>query len=158
MNNSKKEELVENSICRRVGVEEIIPLRHLVLREGLPITSASFDGDDKPDTFHFSLVIFTEGSNPLCCVSYMMSELDGKPALQLRGMATDPKFRGKNLGKTLLDFAENTIFMETGIKLFWCNAREVAIGFYEKQGWATVGDFFDIPTAGRHKKMVRVYK
>ena len=40
-------------VLRRVRLDEILALRHAVLRPGLPLESAAFDGDGAPDTFHF---------------------------------------------------------------------------------------------------------
>ena len=40
-------------VLRRASLEEILALRHAVLRPGLPLESAAFEGDDAPDTLHF---------------------------------------------------------------------------------------------------------
>jgi predicted N-acetyltransferase YhbS len=39
--------------------------------------------------------------------------------------------------------------------LIWCNARISARGFYEKLGFAAVGDEFVLPVSGPHYVMVK---
>lgn len=144
--------------CLRVGIESILELRHLVLRPGMPSESANFDGDDKAGTYHFAAFLLRIGLDPYCCVSYYRGTHDGKPAHQLRGMATKPGSRGKNFGSKLTNYAEKLIIQETGIKVFWCNAREESIGFYEKQGWTFASEVFQIQGVGPHRKMVKTYE
>ncbi len=142
--------------CLRVGVERIINLRHQILRPGLPVETAHFDGDEEKDTFHFGCFILSVGPDPLCCVTYKKSEYNTKPAWQLRGMATRKDFQGKKLGSILTAEAEIFIAKETGIDLFWCNARVEAVPFYKKIGWSSVSEVFDIPGVGPHVKMVKL--
>ena len=138
-------------VLRRVRLDEVLALRHAVLRPGLPVESAAFDGDDAPDTFHFGAF---EGSEVVGCLSFMRCDRDGE-AYQLRGMATAPAMRGHGVGRELLSFAEATVAAETGIRRLWCNARVEAIGFYERLGWVAVSEEFDVPTVGLHRVMVR---
>jgi predicted GNAT family N-acyltransferase len=44
---------------------------------------------------------------------------------------------------------------EHGATRLWCNARTPAVGFYERHGWTTVGEEFDVPPIGPHYRMVR---
>jgi hypothetical protein len=41
------------------------------------------------------------------------------------------------------------------VKYLWCNARVVAVNFYEKQGLAKMGESFDIPQVGEHYVMFK---
>jgi GNAT superfamily N-acetyltransferase len=134
---------------RHVAVDIILPLRHAVLRADLPASTACFAGDDAGSTIH--LAALSDG-RPVACASYMEVPLEGEKAYQLRGMATDPAWRGRGLGRRLLAHAE-LLLRENPIRLRWCNARTTAIGFYEKMGWTVVSDEFDIPTAGPHRRM-----
>ncbi len=137
--------------CRRVAVAEILPLRHRILRPGLPFETARFDGDDDPGTRHYAAV---SGGEPVACLSLMPSEWEGQPAWQLRGMATDSGEQGRGLGRQLLERALAEAASDHPERGFWCNARTSAVGFYEKLGWRVVSEPFDVPTAGPHVKMV----
>ena len=140
----------------RVKVDEILSLRHRVLRKGLPLETARFDGDDEPDTWHFGVYLTNEEGRPLGetigCASFELNSLNGEPAWQLRGMATEADYRDHGIGGMILAFAEETLMRE-GVRLFWCNAREGAIRFYEQHGWSCISEIFEIPTVGPHRKM-----
>lgn len=144
-----------------VPVERIIGLRHRVLRAGLPVETARFDGDGDEHSLHFALFIADDQdriTEPSCCVSLMLKEYGDKPAWQLRGMATDPSLQGNGLGGALLQFAEEQIAIVpelADVRLLWCNARSPAVGFYKKNGWQVDSDEFEILTAGPHFKMVK---
>jgi len=85
----------------------------------------------------------------------MLNSLDGQPAWQLRGMATDSELRGRGVGRALLLVAEKTIIERSDVRLLWCNARLDAVVFYEKQGWRSVSEVFEVSTAGPHRKMTK---
>ena len=141
-----------------VIVDEIIDLRHRMLREGLPIETASFPGDNDPATHHFAVYLSYGGENigsPIGCASFMWSPLGQEPAWQLRGMATETAYQGRGLGNRLLDCAEETLAQLSQVRTFWCNARASAVKFYEKNGWSCVSEVFDIPSAGPHREMVK---
>lgn len=146
------------TVMTRVQVEQIMDLRHRILREGLPVETANFPGDNDSTTWHFAAFHMDRACNPvgnaICCASFMLNFLDEVPAWQLRGMATDTMYQGGGVGKLLLVWAEQTL-AERSEKLFWCNARMPAVEFYEKQGWRCISDVFDIPTAGPHRKMMK---
>ncbi len=143
-------------VMQEVDVYQILDLRHRVLREGLPRETAQFGGDEDPTTRHFASFLGDESDNPvgnpICCVSFLPSSLGGEPAWQLRGMATDPRYQGHGIGSGLLAYSE-TLLVQTGPSLFWCNAREPAIRFYRRHGWECISGIFVIPTAGFHRKM-----
>jgi len=136
---------------RRVTVESILPLRHRILRAGLPAEAAAFDGDADASTLHYAAC---RGAEPVACLSLMASAWEGRPAWQLRGMATDAPEQGRGLGRRLLEHAVAEGRRTAPDRLFWCNARTSAIGFYERFGWRVASERFDIPTAGPHVRMV----
>ncbi len=137
---------------RQVRVEEIVGLRHRVLREGMPRESAVFAGDELETSRHFAAM---EGERVVGCLTLHLSEWEGRAAYQLRGMATDDRVRGTGVGKLLLESAEAFV-RGTGVGQLWCNARVPAAGFYERGGWQVVSEEFEIPTAGPHVRMVRI--
>lgn len=137
--------------CRRATLDEIFDLRWSVLRPGLPREAAVFDGDDSPGTLHFGA--FDAGGGNVGCLSLMAKPIDGRPAWQLRGMASDPAWRGRGVGRALWLHAEaEARRVEPGWG-FWCNAREAAAGFYERLGWRAVSERFEIAGVGPHFRM-----
>ena len=138
---------------RRARVEELVDLRREVLRHGLPREATMFDGDDAPTTRHYGAF---DGGTAVGCATLMLTRWEGEPAWQVRGMATDDRFRSRGLGAALLGMAEAELIEEcSAVRLLWCNARVPAVRFYEKLGWAVRCEPFDIPTAGPHVKMTK---
>ncbi len=135
----------------QVSVELIIPLRHRMLRQNLPLDSARFPGDDAAGTIHFAA---TDRGIPVCCLSLMSADWDGLAAWQLRGMATASEVQGQGVGRRLFVHASSEARRRNPEWLMWCNARVSAIGFYERVGWGVVSDEFEIPSAGPHVKMI----
>ncbi|HEV8605209.1 MAG TPA: GNAT family N-acetyltransferase [Tepidisphaeraceae bacterium] len=131
---------------------DILGLRHVVLREGLPPEAAIFEGDEAATSHHFAA--FADGKC-VGCASFHFNQYEGKPAWQLRGMATDAAFRSGGIGAHLLRVAEETVRNVGPVRQLWCNARTPALNFYKKQGWKIVSKEFFIPTAGPHFRMIK---
>lgn len=144
---------------RQVPVERIRPLRHRVLRAGLPAVSAIFDGDNESSTLHFAAM--DEADQVVGCVTllccpwpWLEAGKSGSDDWQLRGMAVSEGWQGQGVGRKLLDHAVAQLQSERQAARVWCNARQGAIAFYRKAGWREVGELFDVPTAGPHRRMV----
>jgi GNAT superfamily N-acetyltransferase len=133
-------------LVRVAPVSQTIDLRHRVLRAGLAVETAHFDGDDEPDAIH--LVAELDGRVVGCC-TLIRRPFEGAAGWQLRGMAVEPGLQRRGIGAALLARAHAL----RGGEGLWCNARVPASGFYRSHGWEDVGDVFDIPTAGPHVRM-----
>lgn len=145
------------AICR-VSIEEIIDLRHRILRAGLPVEVARFPGDSDASTWHIGFFYPwppEEKALLVSAASFMLNSHMEEPAWQLRGMCTEEGYQGKGFGGELLDCAEAAIVKNSNVRRFWCNARVPAIPFYQKHGWKVDSEEFDIPTAGPHRKMFK---
>ncbi len=147
---------------RRVGVETIIDLRHRVLRPGLPPETAHFEGDDELDTHHLAAYLSSAGMDrPVGCATFMLRMFDQIPAWQLRGMATDPLYRGRGVASHILNSARIQLvgseFQYARVTLLWCNARAAAISFYRQNGWEQASKPFTIEGVGVHMVMTRVF-
>ncbi|MEM6459702.1 MAG: GNAT family N-acetyltransferase [Planctomycetota bacterium] len=135
----------------RVELDAIFALRAEVLRDGQPIASAAFDGDDAPGTLHLAAI---DGDGVVSgCVSVMRATMPGDPTRtrQLRGMAVAEHERNRGIGGLLLAEVDRR---EPAAAL-WCNARRPARRFYERHGWAAVSAPFDIAHHGPHVRMLR---
>jgi predicted GNAT family N-acyltransferase len=135
-------------VVRRATRDEILPLRHAVLRPGLPAEEAWFDGDDEPSTFHIGA--FRDDGALVGCVT-LMRRRRGDAGWQLRGMATREDVRGRGVGAALLGFVGATL----GGAALWCNARVEAADFYAHHGWTVESAPFDLPGVGPHVVMRR---
>ncbi|TCI64744.1 GNAT family N-acetyltransferase [Exiguobacterium sp. SH3S1] len=136
-------------MLQQVLLEEVIPLRHLVLRPGLPVETCYFDGDDAETTRHYA---WAENGHILSIATVIRQdrELSGeRVSFQLRGMATDPDVAGTGVGSRFLQAVHRELNAS-----WWCNAREVAVRFYERNGLVIIGDPFEIEGIGTHYVML----
>jgi GNAT superfamily N-acetyltransferase len=131
---------------------ETYPLRKEVLRPNGIWEDCIFEGDDNKKTFH--LGAFKDGRLVSISSFYFENHLaiTEKYQYRLRGMATHPRFQKKGFSSQLLKTAFPIIIKNSG-SIIWCNARESAIGFYEKLGFKIIGDRFEILRVGPHYLM-----
>jgi ribosomal protein S18 acetylase RimI-like enzyme len=140
---------VEDAKVCRVLSEEVYPLRLLVLRPGGVMEDCIWPGDDQAD--HWAV---KAGSVVGSIASFYRVGFEDQPrSLQLRGMATHPEHRGKGLGKKLVIHTLE-YYRNNGESVIWCNAREVAVKFYEKLGFRIVDSPFEIKGIGTHFRMM----
>lgn len=150
---------IGSTITHCVPVSRILSLRHRILREGMPLEAAQFEGDDDGMTRHIATfpayIVDQSVVDPLCCATFMWSEYEEETAWRLRGMATDTPYQGLGLGSRLLQWFEEAIIDRGPNRLMWCDARVPAVKFYESNGWQCVSGIYEIPTAGPHRKMIK---
>jgi predicted GNAT family N-acyltransferase len=139
-------------LVRPARLDEILALRHAVLRPGRQLDTARFDGDDEATTVHVGAFA---GARLVGCASVMRRPLDREDALQLRGMATAPDRARQGIGTAILRFVQEDLAPSVGVRLLWCNARTSASGFYAGAGWRLVSAAFDVPDVGPHVRMIR---
>lgn len=60
---------------------------------------------------------------------------------RLRKFATLEYFQGQGLGSKLLHYILDEL-MQQGTQYFWCDARQTAIGFYQRYGMCVEGEPF----------------
>jgi predicted GNAT family N-acyltransferase len=139
-------------LVRPARLDEILALRHAVLRPRRPLDTARFDGDDEETTVHVGAFA---GERLVGCASIMRRPLDAEDALQLRGMATAPDRMRRGIGTAVLRFVEEDLAHSIGVRLLWCNARTSASGFYAGAGWKLASAVFEVPDVGPHVRMIR---
>lgn len=137
---------------RMIQATEVIPLRHGVLRPHQPIEAYTYPDDLATDTFHLGGV---KDGKIVAIGSFAKRSYDTAPELtyQLRGMATSPDVRGEGYGIALLEEARR-ILKERQATGWWCNARLVAVPFYERFGMKIASEQFEIEGIGPHHVMV----
>lgn len=141
-----------------IGHKATRQLRHAVLwpHKSAPAV-CTIEGDE--DAIH--LGAFTENGEHVgvCSLFWgMRSERFPEvlsveePVCRLRVMGTLPEVRGRGAGRVLIERA--TVEAKgMGAAWLWCDAREVALGFYERMGFSYCSDFYEVPEIGRHRMM-----
>ncbi|PKP39344.1 MAG: N-acetyltransferase [Bacteroidetes bacterium HGW-Bacteroidetes-15] len=134
---------------------ETYPLRLEVLwQHKNSLEECRLDIDDLGSTFHVGVFKNEEIVGIGTFLQQQNEKFEAKNQYRLRAMATSAKVRGENFGKKIIDFALVEL-KKRNVELLWCDAREVALGFYEKMGFKTTGDFYEIPIIGKHKLMYK---
>jgi GNAT superfamily N-acetyltransferase len=139
-------------VARRATLEEIFQVRWDVLRPGRPIERVRFPGEEVAETIHVGA--FAGGRN-IGCATFMPAPWDGQAAWQLRGMGVADGWQGRGVGQMILAEGEELVRAASAVRLIWCNAREEATGFYERQGWEIASERFHVEDVGPHYKMIK---
>lgn len=142
-------------LIQKITAKQTYTVRHLVLRQGKPIESCCFEGDDLETTTHFGMIV---DKNIVGIVSIFQNKSDifvAENQYQIRGMAVLNDFQQKGFGRELVLYCENYILTING-NLIWLNARENAVKFYQKLGYTTHGNSFIIDGIGSHYVMYKM--
>jgi GNAT superfamily N-acetyltransferase len=141
---------------KKINYIDTFPVRSAVLRQGKPIETCSFLGDDAVDTTHFGLYIENNIIGVASVFTSNNENFDNKTQLQLRGMAILKEYQNMGFGKLLIEEIFNFI-ESTQVELLWFNARETAVSFYEKLGCIKKGTSFEITEIGTHFLMYKYF-
>jgi predicted GNAT family N-acyltransferase len=129
---------------------QMLQLRYDILRKPLGL---QFDEAELEQEKQDILIAAYEDDKMLGCC--LLTKKDSN-TVRLRQMAVLNNLQGKGIGASLMNFAEN-LARDRGYKKMVMHARKGAIGFYEKQGYKTLGDEFmevTIPHYVMEKKLV----
>jgi GNAT superfamily N-acetyltransferase len=130
---------------RLIPAEATWPIRHEILRPGLPAETARFEGDHAPETRHWGAYLDGE----LKGVASVMQE----EGARLRGMAVLKEVQGRGVGRELVLEIQGWARREA-VSAVWCYARAHVEMFYTRLGFersdARVYDFVGV---GPHLRM-----
>jgi predicted GNAT family N-acyltransferase len=137
-----------------VEAEEIRPLRHKMLRQGQDYSTTSYLRDNEKLTFHLGVTL--EEKIVSCATFYPeeTNKMGGNNPYRLRGMATDSNYLRNGYGKQIMQEAFQILKLKK-CNLLWCNARILAVPFYQSVGLQEIGDLFDIADIGPHYYMYK---
>ena len=119
-------------VIQRIDWQDTITLRHKVLWPEENPEFCYVDGD--VNAWHFGA--FINGKLVSVASAYPCGS-----HIRLRKFATDTEHQGNGIGSAVLKKALAEA-QTANFSVFWCDARESAIRFYEKQGLKTEGDRF----------------
>lgn len=128
---------------------DLVNLRRRVLRTplGLDFTSEQLAGERTDIHLAASL----DGELVGCAI---LTPIDASPGVvKLRQMAIGPDRQGRGVGAQIVAFAEK-LSAARGYRQIVLHARELAIGFYERAGYAATGEIFMEVTIP-HREMVK---
>ena len=114
---------------------KMVKLRDEILRKPLGLAFSREELEKEKDDI---LVGAFEDDKILACC--LLTQTDPE-TVRLRQMAVKNNQQGKGIGHSMILFAE-TLARDKGYKKLMMHARDSAIGFYEKQGYKTMGDQF----------------
>lgn len=137
---------------KKITYLETFPVRSAVLRQGKPIETCHFDGDELDDTTHLGLFLDDNLVGITSVFKTSNKNFNQNKQFQLRGMAVLESFQGFGFGGLLLDKAIEFV-KENEAELLWFNARENAVNFYKNYNFHIFGKPFDIPEIGIHYVM-----
>jgi len=105
------------------------------------------------------LGVFVENEIVSCATFYpeKADKVHAKNAYRLRGMATDINYSRNGYGMKIMTEAFN-ILKNRHCDLIWCNARLIAVAFYQYVGFQEKGSLFDISDIGPHYYMYKRIK
>ncbi|WP_375499526.1 GNAT family N-acetyltransferase [uncultured Jatrophihabitans sp.] len=129
-------------------------LRRAVLRPHHAVGTLMF-GDDLPDAVHLAALDGDVVVGACVLVPHPYPHRNEPAAWQLRGMATDPARRSQGVGAQVLGGAVDAV-TDRGGRLLWCMARQVAVAFYERNGFVVdTAEYVEPYTGLPHHDMYR---
>ncbi len=130
--------------------DDIIAIRReaFVIGRGVPV-EIELDGRDG-ELLHFCMY------NKDKLISYLRAEDIGNGMMHIGRVATSADMRGKGYGRELFDFVFNYA-KENGFEYVEVSAVHTAVGFYEKLGFVSEGEYY-LETGVNHIYMKKLIK
>lgn len=146
---------------RSIESKETQPVRHRVLWPHLPsVESCTIDEDQEAHAHHVG-AFDDHGKLVGVCSLFQQNSIRFPHAFQkgislyrLRTMGTLEEVRGHGAAALIVEYVCRWC-SEQGAEYVWCDAREVAYGFYEHMGFEYISEEFTIENIGPHRMMAR---
>jgi GNAT superfamily N-acetyltransferase len=137
-----------------IEAEQTRPTRQRVLRPHQRPEDIVLPGDDHPLVRHVGAVVDTEIIGVSTVFPGDLNDELGQGQWRLRGMAVVPEWQGHGVGAALVHAGEQHVKHHGG-QWLWCYARVKAEGFYQRLGFVSQGELFEIEGIGPHRVMVK---
>ena len=127
--------------CRQIAIgskayRAAIKLRERILREPQGLTFTSGELQAEQDSKH---LVCEYGDQVVACA--VLKPL-GDGQVRLRQMAVDDAWRGKGIGRVLIEYAEQ-LAQQAGYREIVMHARTRSEGFYQRLGYIPEGGQFE---------------
>lgn len=148
---------VESEVLHEVRFKVLWP--HLSSAEEAVIDIDKSEGAIHLAAFDGENVVGVASIFPQACARYpeMFPNLK---AYRLRAMGVLEEVQGRGVGSKIIDFAKNYLDQTTPAQVLWCDAREIAWGFYSRMDFqfacgddGYMCDAYEVPSVGVHKMM-----
>lgn len=115
---------------------QAVRLRSLVLREPLGLAYSADELQAEKDSIHLVALSGkkTVGSLTMKPVKTALNNEENIKTIKMRQVAVESRLQGKNVGKTMVWFAEQWA-AANGYEQIILHVRETATGFYQKTGY-----------------------
>src|SRR6187402_2674078 len=107
---------------KKISDLETYAVRHIVLRQGKPLESCRFEGDDLPTTCHFGYYLDDNLIGIISLFNANSNSFTSDMQYQIRGMAVLVSHQKKGIGESLVKHCEKYCTKQQA-DLIWFNAR-----------------------------------
>lgn len=117
---------------------QAVELRDEVLRRPLGLEYSAEQLAAEHDQHHF---VASDAKHQVGAYLALQTDDQHPTHIKMRQVAVAPHLQGQGIGRQLVRFVEAWAASE-GYAVMYCHARDVAVSFYLKQGYAAVGEPF----------------
>jgi predicted GNAT family N-acyltransferase len=131
--------------------DETISLRYEVLRKPLGMEYDPMDLSREYDQIHIGIY-----NKEFLLMGCLVLQASDEKRIKMRQVAVSERFQKKGVGAAMVAYSER-IAQENNFKTMYCHARDTAVPFYKKMGYAKLGDEFTevgIPHYQMEKQLV----
>lgn len=138
---------------RHITVEEARRLRRALLYPEDGRSDVTYQGDSEASAIHVGAWM---GPTLVGVASLLPQDLPSRSGgYRVRGVAIIPAVHRKGMGRELVTLGI-TAAQQAGARYVWCNVPESALPFFERLGFVSISDLFDVPQIGLHRRLVRI--
>jgi predicted GNAT family N-acyltransferase len=112
-----------------------VRLREKILRE--PLGSKFTEKELEEEKNHIQIAGFLEDG--IIATTVLVPEGD---EMKMQRVVVAENLRSLNIGSEMMTFCEK-LAVDRNFKVMYCHARDSAVNFYIKNGYAGIGDYFD---------------